>query len=189
MRRGTPWRASIATIEKTPGTFPHTLRDARGGAGSRPASVLFPAPPPWLQKVGRFRGTAEDSRGLGDGVESSLHQPFAPETRVSRDFPKLPLRGCNSRRLHQHYSRGFAPRTPLHALSLAASPARSDRVARSLRSLAALNTPTAPEGRQRRDPPSPPGPHMQRCDRCGEWFDRDVSVVRVAVSVCRRSFR
>src|SRR5436190_15329010 len=29
-------------------------------------------------------------------------------------------------------SRGFAPRTPLHALSLAASPARSDRVARSL---------------------------------------------------------
>src|SRR5436190_24290541 len=29
-------------------------------------------------------------------------------------------------------SRGFAPRTPLHALSLAASPARSDRVAHSL---------------------------------------------------------
>ena len=34
------------------------------------------------------------------------------------------------------FSRGFAPRTPLHALSLAASPAHSDRVARSLRSLA-----------------------------------------------------
>src|SRR5262245_39748704 len=34
------------------------------------------------------------------------------------------------------YPRGFAPRTPLHALSLAASPARSDRVARSRRSLA-----------------------------------------------------
>src|SRR5262249_39176926 len=33
-------------------------------------------------------------------------------------------------------SLGFAPRTPLHALSLAASPARSDRVARSRRSLA-----------------------------------------------------
>ena len=29
-------------------------------------------------------------------------------------------------------SRGFAPRTPLHALSRAASPVRSDRVARSL---------------------------------------------------------
>ena len=28
------------------------------------------------------------------------------------------------------YPRGFAPRTPLHALSRAASPARSDRVAR-----------------------------------------------------------
>ena len=37
--------------------------------------------------------------------------------------------------------RGFAPRTPLHALSLAASPARSDRVARSLRSLAASAPP------------------------------------------------
>jgi hypothetical protein len=35
-----------------------------------------------------------------------------------------------------YYPRGFAPRTPLHALSRAASPARSVRVARSLRSLA-----------------------------------------------------
>src|SRR5690606_16879113 len=34
------------------------------------------------------------------------------------------------------FYRGFAPRTPLHALSLAAPPARSDRVARSRRSLA-----------------------------------------------------
>ena len=96
----TTWRTATATIGKTPGTFPHTHRDARGGAGSRPARVLFPAPPPWLQKVGRFRGTAEDSRGFGDGVESCSYQQFAPETRVSRDFPKLPLRGCNSRRLH-----------------------------------------------------------------------------------------
>src|SRR5215831_17321478 len=36
----------------------------------------------------------------------------------------------------QSYPRGFAPRTPLHALSLAASPARSVRVARSQCSLA-----------------------------------------------------
>src|SRR4051794_22535183 len=35
-------------------------------------------------------------------------------------------------RLTQAYPRGFAPRTPLHALSRAASPARSVRVARSL---------------------------------------------------------
>ncbi len=35
-----------------------------------------------------------------------------------------------------HLSRGFAPRTPLHALSRAAAPARSVRVARSRRSLA-----------------------------------------------------
>src|SRR6266542_2935711 len=33
--------------------------------------------------------------------------------------------------LDQSYSRGFAPRTPLHALSRAASSARSGRVARS----------------------------------------------------------
>src|SRR6185436_13567223 len=39
--------------------------------------------------------------------------------------------------------RGFAPRTPLHALSRAASPARSDRVAHSLRSFAsAFDTPS-----------------------------------------------
>ena len=37
------------------------------------------------------------------------------------------------------YPRGVAPRTPLHALSLAASPARSGRVARSLCSLAPWN--------------------------------------------------
>ena len=36
------------------------------------------------------------------------------------------------------YPRGFAPRTPPHALSRAASPARSVRVARSRRSLASL---------------------------------------------------
>src|SRR6188474_3086689 len=34
------------------------------------------------------------------------------------------------------HPRGFAPRTPLHALSRAASPARSVRVAHSLRSFA-----------------------------------------------------
>jgi hypothetical protein len=36
-------------------------------------------------------------------------------------------------------SEGFAPRTPLHALSRATAPARAARVARSLRSLASLN--------------------------------------------------
>src|SRR5262249_18713208 len=37
--------------------------------------------------------------------------------------------------------RGFAPRTPLHALSRAASPARSVRVAHSLRSFALRGRP------------------------------------------------
>lgn len=69
-----------------------------GGAGN--LSIAFSAPPQWLQELGRFRGTRGDSRGLGDGVENSSYQQFAPETRVSRTFPKLPLQGCNSRRLH-----------------------------------------------------------------------------------------
>ena len=40
---------------------------------------------------------------------------------------------------HQFYPRGFAPRTPLHATSRTASPARSGRVARSPCSLAVWN--------------------------------------------------
>jgi len=43
------------------------------------------------------------------------------------------------RRRHSSYSRGFAPGTPLHALSRAASSARSGRVARSACSLAPGN--------------------------------------------------
>ena len=39
---------------------------------------------------------------------------------------------------NQNHPRGFAPRTSLHAVSLAPSAARSDRVTRSLRSLASL---------------------------------------------------
>jgi hypothetical protein len=45
-------------------------------------------------------------------------------------------------RLFQPFPRGFAPRTPRHALSRAASPARSDRVARSPRSLALIRPPS-----------------------------------------------
>src|SRR6266567_1412517 len=61
--------------------------------------------------------------------------PIAWLTRGARSRLRgRSISGLRSRSRIQ--SRGFAPRTPLHALSLAASPARSDRVAHSRRSFA-----------------------------------------------------
>src|SRR5262249_36395447 len=76
----------------------------------------------WLTRVAR-------SRLHVLAATSSLPHPFPPgRFRPDRSVPS-----------HLHPPRGFAPRTPLHALSLAASPARSDRVARS-RALARVPT-------------------------------------------------
>src|SRR5689334_10103523 len=75
-----------------------------------------------------------DSQGIDEDVESCSHPQFDQKSATLTDFRNPTLHRCKSRRL-QFLSRGFA-RTPLHALSLAASPARSDRVARSLRLLA-----------------------------------------------------
>ena len=64
--------------------------------------------------------------------------PPARSGRVARSRRSLAPASIHS--LHRLFSpRGFAPRTPLHAPSLAAPPARSGRVARSLRSLATSN--------------------------------------------------
>src|SRR5262249_60882553 len=76
----------------------------------------------WLTRVAR-------SRLHVLAATSSLPQPFPPGR----------FRTDRSVHSHLHPPRGFAPRTPLHALSLAASPARSDRVARS-RALARVPT-------------------------------------------------
>ena len=57
-------------------------------------------------------------------------------TRARRRHHLHPRRAASLR--HQEVAEGLAPRTPLHALSRAASTARSVRVARSLRSLARL---------------------------------------------------
>src|SRR5262249_22965109 len=79
----------------------------------------------WLTRVAR-------SRLHVLAATSSLPQPFAPGR----------FRTDRSVHSHLHPPSGFAPRTPLHALSLAASPARSApparRSAASLRSGASL---------------------------------------------------
>src|SRR5260221_8168119 len=74
--------------------------------------------------------------------------PIAWLTRSARSHPDLPA---------IHYSpRGFAPRTPLHALSRAASPAPSDRVAHSLCSFASRSAgyPLFTEGLRPSDSPT-----------------------------------
>src|SRR5437660_9556063 len=67
--------------------------------------------------------------GLVAVEEVTLEQP--PRSAVDRldDVARRPLIVDAKESLHL-FSRGFAPRTPLHALSRAASPARSVRVAR-----------------------------------------------------------
>ncbi len=47
----------------------------------------FSAPPQWLQNSGRFRGTTEDSRGLGDGVESCSYHQFGQKRAPVEVFP------------------------------------------------------------------------------------------------------
>jgi hypothetical protein len=69
---------------------------------------------------------------------------------VFSPFAETLLTKCKSRRL-QFLSRGFAPRTPLLALSLAAAPARSDREARSRRSLAPQDGPSQGHDRSNDD--------------------------------------
>src|SRR6187549_1653707 len=80
------------------------------------------------------------------------------------------------------HPRGVAPRTPLHALSRAASPARSVRVARSLRSLATsamANVPCEPIEPRR----------LQGARKCGTgvgWQWRECAVrIRVGTEVPR----
>ena len=55
----------------------------------------------------------------------------APGSHIGAGRSRSP-RAVDELRNEHHYPRGFAPRTPRHALSLAAAPARADRVARSL---------------------------------------------------------
>ena len=84
----------------------------------------------------RRRGVLKLSTGTSGTRRSSFRRAciFSDSCRVSAGShaagsSSTPISSRSSRSIHQ--PRGFAPRTPLHALSRAASPARSDRVARS----------------------------------------------------------
>ena len=79
---------------------------------------------------------------VSTNARASLSRSCAEEDSIRRIIACTPRgrhAGSSSTtapRGRQNYPRGFAPRTPLHALSRAATSARSVRVARSLRSLA-----------------------------------------------------
>ena len=81
-----------------------------------------------------WRRGADQTRGTSAWQSSqpveTQRPPSQEHTLLSRGSQVRPLPGA----LYQ--SRGFTPRTPLRALSRAASPARSVRVAHSLRSFA-----------------------------------------------------
>ena len=64
-------------------------------------------------------------------VAQQIARPLPAPLERLHDHDRMP-----ASLVEHHHPRGFAPRTPLRALSRAASPARSVRVARSLRSLA-----------------------------------------------------
>ena len=53
----TPWRTATGAMGKARGTFPHTRRYARGGAGSRPASPV-PGASTMAPKSGSISGDA-----------------------------------------------------------------------------------------------------------------------------------
>src|SRR5262249_8641487 len=78
------------------------------------------------------------SEGLrpSDSPTRALARRFAGSLRSRGSLAALVRDEYVGRARFIHHPRGFAPRTPLHALSLAASPARSVRVAHSLRSFA-----------------------------------------------------
>ena len=83
-----------------------------------------------------------------------IHTPFFRSRVLNRGYSLflsalmgIPQSLWRDRHLRHHrYPKGFAPRTPPHALSRAASPARSVRVARSRCSLAPV--PAAPAIRE-----------------------------------------
>src|SRR6266545_7739544 len=64
----------------------------------------FPTPPKCLHKLGGFGGNLEERRGIDEDVESGAHQQFDQKSACSRQFSKLPLTGCNSRRLQNSCS-------------------------------------------------------------------------------------
>ena len=99
---------------------------------------LRPSDSPTRALARRFAGSLR-SRGSLAAARSLTSYPGALAPRTPHTRSRSPLRRLapiawltRYRSFADVCPRGFAPRTPRHALSLAASPARSDRVARSL---------------------------------------------------------
>ena len=63
----------------------------------------FPAPPQCLHKLGRFGGSREEPRAIGEDVESASYQQFDRKRATSRRLLKTLLIECNSRRLHHFF--------------------------------------------------------------------------------------
>ena len=80
-----------------------------------------------------YRHQAHRSRDAGAGLRRvpRRRRRLVPRPGVARHLGR-PAQGAARRLTSISFPRGFAPRTPRHAPSLAAAPARSGRVARSL---------------------------------------------------------
>src|SRR5436190_8395589 len=86
-----------------------------------------------------MRTSASPAPGTGTGASMTARLPGSGAVLINARMAFLFLRRqreCRDAVVHL-LPRGVAPRTPLHALSHAAAPARSVRVAHSLRSFAA----------------------------------------------------
>ena len=114
-----------------------------GGAGNRESAQAATGTGSWHSL--RLHNVSKNQVDLGVRQRNREDSVTTPKVaRISRLRQKRASRESFSNCRYEVatpgastiYSSGFAPRTPLHALSLAASPARSDRVARSRRSLA-----------------------------------------------------
>src|SRR5260221_411861 len=106
------------------------------------------APFAWLTRSARSHQFATGFRP-SDSPTRALARRFAGSLR---------LRGSLAPLVRISSPRAFAPRTPLHAHSLAASPARSVCVAHSLRSFASVRHRLSPLRLPHTRPPSPPPP-------------------------------
>jgi hypothetical protein len=70
-----------AAIVEAPGK--ESRRQLLGGAGTG-----FPAPPQCLHKLGRFRGSRGEPRGVDEDVETGSHQQFDRKSACSRRLLK-----------------------------------------------------------------------------------------------------
>src|SRR5262249_35932800 len=108
----------------------------RGGLRRADAAVFLEQPRAHAFRIDELLEL--DVRQLADLFLGVVDAALLADARadLSHDLLDVDAVGADGKIRHIVQPRGFAPRTPLHALSRAASPARSVRVAHSLRSFA-----------------------------------------------------